>query len=219
MPEAVSTHIPEAVTQRFRSLLSLPPEKLRKFNQWLREHANVLTSGSADHSELSAAGHEIGISAADVAAGLAFVGTMLFAGAVPGKADIRELEQLGLRDVADGATVVLDGLSIPGAQAEYARQKGLALNSALPTLESVDAVCDLRAVFGRRSASVPSESAGATQKLLGFEPVVLLGLELNDSVGNDSTAVFQLSETTLTRLIKTLQDTAGQLEIIKSHRK
>ena len=53
------------------------------------------------------------------------------------------------------------------------------------------------------------------QTLLGFEPVVIVNMELNDASGDEHPTIFQVSEQGLRNLIKTLQESLAQVDIVK----
>ena len=45
------TSLPEAVVGRFKQVLSLPPETLKKMNGWLKANTSVLTNGTAEEAD------------------------------------------------------------------------------------------------------------------------------------------------------------------------
>lgn len=127
------------------------------------------------------------------------------------------LKQLDLNEFEKKVQVLLQPIDVPAPDLEYSRQRGLVLRSAIPTLADVDALCDLRAVFRHLPSGSKSEShTSKVGALLGFEPVAIVALELNDASGNDKPFVFQVSEQGLRNLIKTLQETLAQLEIVRN---
>jgi hypothetical protein len=81
-------------------------------------------------------------------------------------------------------------------------------------------LCDLRAIFKRfPSASTSDEYERDVKLLLGFEPIILVSLGLNDTADNNTVATFQLTEKNLHSLIKTLQDALAQVETAKLQQK
>ena len=125
------------------------------------------------------------------------------------------LKSRGVNEV-EKVRSLLEGISLPSKDAVYIPQKTSALNTVLPTLDDVDAICDLRAIFQKYPAPNHSESQEkGVQTLLGFEPIVLVGLELNDPLANSTTCNFQVSEKGLRALLKTLAEALLQVEIVK----
>ncbi len=83
-------------------------------------------------------------------------------------------------------------------------------------LDDVDVHCYLRSIFRHFPAPDTSDShAKAVRQFLGLEPVFLVSLTLNDSRGSDSVHVFQAGEAGLRSIIRTLQDSLAQLEVIR----
>ena len=209
------TSLPEAVVGRFKQVLSLPPETLKKMNGWLKANTSVLTNGTAEEAELKSTAAELGLRKSDLRLAVSFVGSMTLGGFT-----MTDLEELGLADLLDKAKTLLDGIEIPEKEAEFVRQKRLVMQSVLPTLESVDGLCELRAIFGRLPSPTESEEEGARAKaLIGFEPVALIGIFLNDACDNDTTCIFQVHERGLRNLIKTLQQLLAQVEVLKDAQK
>jgi hypothetical protein len=114
--------------------------------------------------------------------------------------------------------VLLDGVQIESGEATYIRQRLVASQSVLPTVESVDVVCDLRGVFQESPSPSASKShRDVVGKLLGFEPMVVIGLQLNDGAGNDTNCAFQMTERSLRYMLKTLEEGLVQLEAVQKH--
>ncbi len=212
--------IPKSVVERFRAVLSLPEDKLRKINEWAKAHLHLIVSEKFDAGEIESASASTGVRKSELMFAVSLLGTMMLAGDAPGTIQLDDLEELGLGDLADKAKLLLSGISVPAQDAEYTRQKGVALSSVVPTLDSVDVTCELRAIFGRFPSPSRSEAhESKVKELLGFEPVALVSVELNDAVGNDSSCVFQVTETGLRSLLKTFQEAVAQIEIIKDAQK
>jgi hypothetical protein len=217
--------IPRSISQTFRAALSLPDTKLRAINLWAKKHLmSVLESGPEDQANIHAECEKLGVSPADFGRVVTFLATALLNEQTPGSIQnidnyIDWLKENEIGEVAAKARILLDGLSIPPVDAVYLPQKKIALASTLPTLEDVDVVCDLRAVFRRfPSASQSSEHQENVKTLLGFEPVVILALHLNDAAGNDTSRTFQLTENGLQSLIKTLSEALTQLATLKQQK-
>ena len=122
---------------------------------------------------------------------------------------------MGLEE-AENAKLLLAGIDLSSKDILYQRRRAFFVRAVIPTLENVDAFCDLRAIFrGSPSDDESKEHEEMLTELLGFEPMVLVSLELNDSAENDIAYNFQLTEKGLRRLLKTLQEASAQLEIIK----
>ena len=212
--------LPKEILERFRPVLNLPDEKLRGINQWVKSNTRVLTDSNFKASEIRAAAADIGIDQRDLLQAISFLGTLMFGAEVSGSADAEALKELGLGDLSEKAAILLHGIQISAEEAEYSRQKGLYVNFVMPTLESVDVLCDLRAIFRRLPSPSRSEEHERDVKvLLGFEPMVLVSLELNDAADKDSVCAFQVPERGLRSLIKTLQEALIQVEMLKESNK
>ena len=126
------------------------------------------------------------------------------------------LKNKGMGNYCENAKILLEGIRVDLRRAQYARQKSLVLQSVVPTLNTVDCVCDLRAVFSRLpSPSQSDEHHSGIKVLLGFEPVVQVTVNTNDAINNDHACVFQMTEYELKRTIKVLQEAAMQLQVMK----
>jgi len=129
---------------------------------------------------------------------------------------VQELKKKGLGELAEKARLLIGGINVDASALELARQRTQALQSIVPTLDSVDCVCELRAIFRRQPSPNQSEKHFRDFKvLLGFEPVALVNVQLNNAANEDVPCSFQVTERSLKSLIKTLQEAAEQLEIIK----
>lgn len=216
----VRPEIPRGLLPRFKSVLSLPDERLRAINEWAKAHLSTVIDQDIGGLELRSIASEIGISRSDLLAAFSVLGTVLVGDdadqASPIDSYVAELREIGLGDVADKARVLLDGIEVAPKTAEYVRQKGIALQSAVPTLAAAEVVCDLRGVFRRFPSPSPSSTHERNVKtLLGLEPVVLVRLDLNNPSGLDVAYSFQATETGLRYLLKTLREAATQLEILR----
>lgn len=204
--------IPKSTRDSFRSILALPDKKLTALGSWVNSNIETLSSGEMDRLDPQSIANELGVTRSDVIAVISLAMTLLHS--IEGQAAI--IGDLGLTDLDARIKLLLAPINVPLRDLEYSRQKGLAFRSAIPTLEDVDALCDLRAVFRRLPSGSSSEShTSKVNELLGFEPVAIIGLELNDSSGNDKPYVFQVSEQGLRNLIKTLEETLAQMEIVR----
>ena len=129
------------------------------------------------------------------------------------------LENAG-QDLPSKARALLSGIRIEKAEADYARSRGVISQAVLPTLSSVMALTELRAVFQDfPSPSTSKLHRDAVRNLLGFEPMVVVGLETNDSSGNDSNVIFQATEKTLRNMMKSLEDALLQVEMLREEQK
>jgi hypothetical protein len=208
--------------QRLRSVLALPDEKLRAINKWAKTHLRTFLQGEED--DLLEIEKELGISRSDFRDAMSLFSTALMNEETPGSVNIdtyvARLRESGLGDVAQKANLLLEGISIPSDEAIYIPQKSLAIRSVVPTLEDADVLCELRAVFRRLPSPSPSSvHQEHVKNLLGFEPLVLVSLHLNDSAGNDKACTFQVTEKSLRALLKTLNEASDQLEIVKQKQK
>jgi hypothetical protein len=190
----------------------MPNERLQAINKWAVAHKEMFADPEAELPEPDPAAAEIGLRKSDFVAAISLIGTVLLGDT--------NAEELGIADLAEPLKTLLAGLHLPPEQAEYARQKGLALQSGIPTLESANALCDLRAIFRRLpSPGAVGASETGVKTLLGFEPVVLVSLALNDAVGNDNAILFQVSERNLRNLLKSIQQALSQIEVVKEAHK
>ena len=212
--------IPSNVLESFRSALELSNDKLQGIGKWLSAHRDFVGDREIEPSLFERAAAELSITPAEFAGALSLVMTLLVSQRRPREIDHEYLKRLGLGAQSDKVDVLLGAVDIPASEVEYTRQKGLALQSAIPTLDDVDILCDLRAVFRRLpSASQSDQHLENVKLLLGFEPVVIVSLELNDSTGKDTPCLFQVSEAGMRHLIKTLQESLVQLEIVSDVQK
>ena len=102
----------------------------------------------------------------------------------------------------------------PRAYADYMRFEHE--NAVLPTLEDIDAVCDVRPIFEDHVYPIPEKKAVSHKKLLGFSYMVLMELLAEDIEGKTSKLSFQMTERTLAHLQATLQRVRDQLDILKA---
>jgi hypothetical protein len=210
--------IPRAVREDFKAILALPDEKLKSLGQWIMERFDALSStAEIDDAEVKTIANRLGISRAEVAKASSLVLNVLMGGDRPGELDLEFVNDLGLGDLAGKLRILLQSTGdTSSTDLVRIRQKGIALGSAIPTLEGIDVLCDLRAIFRSFASGNPSTTHSDEAKaLLGFEPVVIIGLQLNDASGEDTSPVFQLSEEGLLNLIKTLGESLTQLQIVK----
>jgi hypothetical protein len=211
------------MVENFRPILRLPEESLRKLNQWAQSNVDVILEGRVQDTSVHEAGDALGLPHQHFVIAMALIGTFLFGtrGSIDDTstlidAFIEELSRLGLGDDAAHSKMLLEGLNVAPERVTYAIQKQIVLQSVVPTLEDIDVLCDLRAVFATLPSPVDSpEYAKGIKTLLGLEPVVLVKLELNDAAGNDTVCDFQMTENELRELVKVLQDAATQLQVLK----
>jgi|SRR5208337_2947462 len=212
--------IPLALRNLFRSALLVREEDLRKINAWARSNVRQVIAGDVDFDAVS---KELGVPRPEVYQALHLIANVLLRGEPLGSVDpdayAAALEALG-GDLPAKTRILLDSLQVEPGEAEYARQKGIASQSILPTLESVGAFCELRAIFqdypAPDNSKLHREGVG---RLLGFEPIVVVGLELNDSSGNDTAPAFQVTEKGLRNMLRTLEDALVQLEVVREYPK
>ena len=209
-----------ALRNLFRSGLSAREEDLSKINAWARSNVRQVVSGEVD---ADAVAEELAVPRHEVYQALHLIANVILRGEPLGSVDpdayAAALDVSG-GDLAAKARILLDSIQVEPSEAEYARQKGIASQSILPTLESVGALCELRAVFqdypSTNTSKLHREEVG---RLLGFEPIVVVGLELNDSSGNDTSPAFQVTEKGLRNMVKTLEDALVQLEVVREYQK
>ena len=214
-----AVQMPPVLVELFRSGLSASGEELRKINAWARSNARRILAGDF---EIEGMAEELAVSEGEIYRALRLIGALLLKGEPLGSIDV-DVYAVSLEansELSAKARILLDGVRVESNEAEYAKQKGIVLSSVLPTLEGVGALSDLRAVFQELpSSSVTKSHRDGIAKLLGFEPLVVVNLELNDSSGNDSSCVFQVTEQSLRNMLRTFEDALVQLEVIKEHQK
>jgi hypothetical protein len=223
MPEVetkTGLQLPTGLRELFRSGLSSREEELAKINAWAKSNVRLLLMGEAD---FDAAAEDLAVPNQEVYRSLQLIATLLYRSDPVGSVDVEgyaaALEETG-SDLPAKARILLDGIQLDRSEAEFARQRGMVSQAILPTLSSASALCELRAIF----QDLPSPSATkshreAVSKLLGFEPMVVVGLELNDSSGNDSSCTFQMTEKSLRNIVKTFEDALVQLEVMREYQK
>lgn len=212
--------IPDHLVRVFRSALSLPDDELRRINGWAKGNVSSLVSGDFDLETLS---EELDVPRTSVYPSAQTITSILFLSDPPGTPNF-EILTPGLNELgpnfATKARMLLEGVTLEASEAEYIRQKGYVSQVALPTLENITAVCDLRGVF----QVLPSPGMGKTPQkgittLLGFEPMAIVAIELSDASGNDSTDAFQVNEKGLRNILRALEQCLTQLETLREHQK
>jgi len=213
--------IPEQLVRVFRAALSMPEEDLRKINGWARSNVLSLVAGDFNPEVLS---EELGVPSVGIYRAGQMISSVLFLSEPPGAVDLdilgAALTEMGEGQRVGNARTLLDGVRLDPSDAEYARQKSFVSQVVLPTLESIAAVCDLRGVFkSMPSPSMAKSHRRAVSNLLGFEPLAVVGIELSDASGNESTCSFQVNEKGLRTIVKTLEEALQQLEVLREHQK
>ena len=210
--------IPEHLVRLFRSVFSMPDEELLKVNGWAKANVSSVLAGDFDAEEVS---EQLEIPRVSVYSAAQTIASILFLSQPPGRASLEglasALNEIG-PDYSKKAKILLDGVAAESSEAEFIRQRGFVSQVVLPTLENITAVSDLRGVF----QYLPSSGGGKAQRkgvasLLGFEPMAIVGFELSDASGNESTSVFQMNEKGLRGAIKALEQCLAQLEAIREH--
>jgi hypothetical protein len=212
MPD--ESQIPAPLLLRIRIGLSLPDEKLKTLNAWAKKnYASLITSEFSDTSVYD----QLNIPAEPFYGACSAITSYLFDNDVPNlDAYGEQLKKQGLGDLTEKLKILLSGINPTPADIELVRRRTISTQSVVPTLDDVDCVCELRAVF--RSMPGPFQAEQYREKakaLLGFEPVVLVNITTNDANNNENSCVFQATENGLRSLIRTLEEAAGQLEVVK----
>jgi hypothetical protein len=212
MPD--ESQIPGPMLQRIRIGLSLPDEKLKALNEWAKKnYGSLITSEFTDTSVYD----QLNIPAEPFYGACSAITTYLFDNDVPSlDAYVEQLKKQGLGELTEKARILLGGINPTSAEIELVRLRTIATQAVVPTLSDVDCVCELRAVF--RSMPGPFQAEQYREKarvLLGFEPVVLVNITTNDANGDESVCFFQATENGLRALMQTLEEAAGQLEVVK----
>jgi hypothetical protein len=209
--------ITSSAREGFRSVLALPDGSLNKIGRWARDHIEALISGDLSDDDIKPLAVQVGVGLQEISLALSLAMTVLMNSERSGDSlDLSAPQRLGIDDLDGKLQLLLAPIDIPYEELVKLRQNSFASRSIIPTLSDVDALCDLRAIFRSFPSGSPSERhRSGVKALLGFEPVVIVNLELNDASGNDRPAVFQVSEQGLRNLIKTLEESLVQIEIVK----
>lgn len=218
--QSVSTpvKVPERVIKSLSALSEISDEQLRQLNEWIKQNSSSLILG--DEFPDARAYETLGVSPEAFFAALNLVSSFIYS-APPGKPIILEayleaLKRQGAAAAVDKAKILLDGIKPDPAVVDFARHRAIAMQSAVPTLNAVTCVCDLRGIFERLPAPSdgPSHVKGVAS-LMGFEPVALVTIETNDAAGNDNVALVQATESNLKNMLKTLQQALAQMQALK----
>ena len=213
---ASTVEIPDQLVGRIREIATRPVEDFSRLNQWA--HKNMQLLGRLDINEVLESTQSLGIPrAALVAMSGVLISLLLLPDAKISTEDvIAAISKSGV----DGESVekmraLVSGLHF--TEAEFTRARAHILHAGLPTLSTVDAVSDLRAVF--KSAANPSKSPehkGNVTQLLGFVPVGIFSFIVNDSAGESKTITFQVERSAANRLQRTVEDLLLQLDHLEN---
>ena len=189
--------------------------QLRKINEWVRSHQQVLLEGGLPSREAQAAADSIGVTRQDFYNALSLLSTLLFTQKPEDFATqpsiefyAAQLKEISLGDKIEKAQLLFKGIQLSPDEIEYTRQKSFVTQYLMPILEDLQVTCDLRAIFrSLPSGSTTSEDhENRLQTLLGFTPIAIVSLELNDAAGNEDVSTFQLTESDLKFVIKIFQE-------------
>jgi len=212
--------LPEGIDQDIRTALRLPDEKLQKINEWAKSNYDIVLGIKGEESDVD---ERLGVSSDQFFSALSTIGAFVFSPPGDAPADVstfvQALKEQGLGEFAEKTRLLLEGIKIEPSRVEFARRRTLALRTVIPTLERVSSVSELRAVFG--TSPSPSKSGTHRQRvkvLLGLEPVAMVSITTNDAENQDHVFEFQVTENELKNLIKTLEETALQLQTVKETR-
>jgi hypothetical protein len=89
-------------------------------------------------------------------------------------------------------------------------------NAVLPTLEDVNIVCDARAIFEDYPYPIPERTKMRHTRLLGFQPMLLMEIFAEDSVGRKQRFSFQMTERRFDELCDSLKRAGDQLNVFKT---
>ena len=89
-------------------------------------------------------------------------------------------------------------------------------NAVLPTLEDVNIVCDARAIFEDYPYPIPERTKMRHTRLLGFQPMLLMEIFTEDSVGRKQRFSFQMTERRFDELCDSLKRAGDQLNVFKA---
>jgi hypothetical protein len=200
----------------FRAALSLPDSSLKTIGLWVNDHIIGLVSGEVPDGDVKDLAKQIGVTLSEVGTVLSLAMTILMNAESSKNGEWLVPPQMGIEDLRGKLNLLLAQVSHSHDELTKIKQNSFAARSIIPTLSDVDVLCDLRAVFRSfPSGGTSDKHNSGVQALLGFEPVVIINLDLNDAAGNDHPAIFQVSEQALRNLIKTLEEGLAQIEIVK----
>jgi hypothetical protein len=199
--------------ETFRLILLLTEEKIHAINNWARANIDMFYEEGIRSSKIRPVARELNVSLRELANATRLIST--FMNSEYFFEALNFLKEQGTDDFARKVKLLLNGIDISSNARRYLRQRTHALHAVMPTLQSFDAVCDLRAVFKEfLTYDISEEQNGKLTDLIGLEPIVLMSLDLNDGVGNKITHNFQLTGKELQELLTVLQRVSAQLEVI-----
>jgi hypothetical protein len=200
--------IPKPAEENFRTVLALPDESLLRIGQFSKERLqSIFLTNQIDDQELQALSDELKLPTALIGHAITLLLSVVLAGGRSGELTPNLLKELEIQGLEAKLGILISPVDSQSDEIVKLRQSVRALSLSIPTISDVDVVCDLRALFRAFPSGSPSEKHSKNVKmLLGFEPVIIVSLELNDSSGVDHPSVFQVSEVILRRLIGTLTE-------------
>jgi len=205
--------IPEPVIKRVRELTNRPLEEIKRINEWARKHMDVLESQDFEEMVIQA-GESLGMRSQVIVPSLSALLGLLFRidDETSTEQVISAIAQTGIDpDTLDKVRHLVSGLQFTNV--EFSRGKSHAIHSGAPTLDSVEGVTDLRAVF----KAEPEEPSGKDQdqrvrQFLGFFPIGVMSIVVNDSGGSSKTITFQVGVPQSKRLLRAVRNLVTQLE-------
>jgi len=204
---------PPQVVESFQNISDLPEPSLRKANEWLRRKISLLSSLNYDevlfHMEA-----DLGFLHRDCVRILNVIFTIgtLIADDDKFSDALGDLSSVGISDEGLGKfRILMEDLRFPEGETYSKVQQ--AVNTAIPRVVDVRAVCDLRAVF--EEVATPDTNESQIDILHALVPVVILSMDIEDESRNTRSVVVQLSETSFTRLRRLVLNAERQLARIK----
>ena len=127
---------------------------------------------------------------------------------------ISDLKSLGLtEEQLENFRALMAGVRF--AESKLLREIATVAIAAVPTVNDIRLVCDLRAVFEEDSPSAEAEKEHSRPPLKALVPVAILALDVMEESGNLKSVVVQLPETALVRLQRQLSRAADQLSQLR----
>jgi len=208
--------IPEGLVRSITAVSRVNDDRLRSINEWAKSNLEFILGADSDDRD---AHESLSISRQEFVSALNLIGNMIF-GNEDGPSDPERYIQVAKEKASnadiDKLRILLGGISPDQKKVSFARQRTLALQAVIPTLEQISCVCDLRAIFQRpASPSVNEKYVAESKILLGFEPVAVVSISTSDATGDDQVSTIQLTERGLASMLRTLEAVSQQMKLLK----
>ena len=204
---------PPQVVEYFQNISDLPEQTLRKANEWLRSNIPLLSSLHYDEVLFNME-TDLDFPHRDCIRILNIIFTLSTLIADDNKFSdaLDDLSSIGISDEGLGKfRILMEDLRFPEGETYSKVQQ--AVNTAIPRVVDVRAVCDLRAVF--EEVATPDTNGSEIDTLHALVPVVILSMDIEDESRNIRSVVVQFSEMSFTRFRRLVLNAERQLTRIK----